>query len=162
MLSGIPLGPARFWEHNGCPANIWLPPLPSCLLTSVTLQPGRLEMHPAGCALPKPCPHVACIRVAHATDIRTLSSRGGSRKALGTVDTSFCPVPKGVLCLLPIVLPQTGPNVTCGQEFAVTTQRGGQHGLTSHRHGLKPQLSNLVAVAVASLVRVLQRCRASI
>lgn len=86
-------------------------------------------MHPAGRALPKPCPHVACIRVARATDIRTLSSRGGSQKASGTVATSFCPVPNGPLCLLPTVSPQTGPNVTGGQEFAVTTRRGGQHGL---------------------------------
>lgn len=149
MLPGFPLGPAQFWERNGRTADVWSPPLPSCLVTSVTLQPGRLEMHPAGCALPKPCPHVACIRVASATEIRTSFSWGGPQKTSVAVDTSLRPIPNWPLCPLPILSPQTQPNVTCGQEFAVSTQRGGQHGLLPHRLGMKPKLCNSVAAAVA-------------
>lgn len=75
-LPGIPLSPAQFREHRGCSANMRLPPLPGCLVTSVTPQSGRLETRPAGWALPEPCPRVACIGVAKSNRHRDLVQSG--------------------------------------------------------------------------------------
>lgn len=147
---GIPLSPAQFWEHSGCSANIWFPPLPGCLVTSVTLHSGRLEIHPTGCVLLKPCPHEACICVTSATEIRAWFSWGGSEKTSSNRRSFFLTSSK--LATLPSPYPLT-PNRTELHLWAGIhlhhTERRTAWTLVSHRLGLKPELCHLAAVTVA-------------